>query len=193
MTPTGRSPGQHHDDVATTPPLRAGHPVASTRAGTPPITRPGLGDQRQRRGCPLWSVAKRTNRQRENARTAQNRNNPGAAWAQSITRYWPGAPPPGGDPMIITAPQRLSTRRPGGGSYAANPISRSAGDRQSAWPISAVEISRSARRPARRPRRSNCEPFGSGFRRNADLVGFVLVDDLLDGAVGSAARSAGPR
>jgi hypothetical protein len=75
--------------LATTPPLRQAIRSASTRAGTPPIVArvsaiiASVVDA-------FWSVANRTKRHRENASTAQNRNNPGVAWAQSITRYSPG-------------------------------------------------------------------------------------------------------
>ena len=75
--------------LATTPPLRQAIRSASTRAGTPPIS-PKASAISANVVDAFWSVANATKRQRENASTAQNRNSPGAAWAQSITKYSPG-------------------------------------------------------------------------------------------------------
>lgn len=75
--------------LATTPPVRQAIRSASTRAGTSPIA-PKASASNANVVVARRSVANATKHHRENASTAQNRNNPSAAWAQSITKYPPG-------------------------------------------------------------------------------------------------------
>lgn len=70
--------------------LEAGHPVGQNPRRDPVNHGQRLGDQRQRGGCPLVGGQPHEPPQ-ENAGTAQNRNSPGATWAQWITRYSPGS------------------------------------------------------------------------------------------------------
>ena len=64
--------------LATTLPFKHAIRSASTPGRAPPIA-PNASAIKANVVEALWSVAKATNRHRENASTAQNRNNPGAA------------------------------------------------------------------------------------------------------------------
>jgi hypothetical protein len=128
--PVARSPGGH--DIGDRPALQTGHPVGQHARGHTPVAvnasaiNPNVVDAR-------WSEANATNRQREKTSTAQNRNNPGAACAQSMTRYCPGVC---GDALCATT---LSRGRPGAGSCGPSRRSRRRGrSAASVWPTSGL-------------------------------------------------------
>ena len=123
---TARSPAVGTTTFATTPPFRQPIRSASTTSGTPPRVSKHSASSASVVAA-RSSAAKRTNRNRDHASTAQNTCSPPST-PQSMTRCSPGVHTAGRRPRWLSlAPQRLPRRRPAGGSCAPTPHSRPPG------------------------------------------------------------------